>query len=273
MPKNAKVIITTNKEMNDSVLRDRNIKLITIEPFDQEEAKEFIEKSIKKETGTQPNNLQILYDLIFKYFKTEIRPYILSKLMTIINLEINVSTFIEKFNNQMVDDLLKEDKLFELLKGFDESTLNLLYYCSYMSSDLIPAIIFQDILKIDKEEVILAAKILRKNSLICNAQKNRIKGIRINRFIQEEIKRLLERRNDSTFIIKLIKQAANIFALEARDNLNKLEKKENFLNFINITENINLSMIKDELITWEEYLCIYSLSTMELEMSLDFYKF
>ncbi len=121
MPINAKCLITTNKEIN--MLTNKS-SMIEIEPFDKDEAKEFIRKSIGE--NIEENEIELLFGLISEYFKTELRPYVLNKLITIIKLEIeniffSFETFLKKCKNnrnEMINDLIKEDKLFELLNDY-----------------------------------------------------------------------------------------------------------------------------------------------------------
>jgi hypothetical protein len=88
MPKNAKVLITTNKQINwENTGFNDKLHVITIEPFDNKETKEFITNSIGQ--NINQNEIETLNDLIFEYFKTGVRPYVLNKLIGIINLEID----------------------------------------------------------------------------------------------------------------------------------------------------------------------------------------
>ncbi len=243
MPNNAKVLITTNKEIdlikNNSGFDDK-IHLITIDPFDQEEAKDFIKNSISKKV--EQNDLDDFCGLIFEQFKTELRPYILTKFIIIIELEIDekfgsFDSFIEQYKNnknKMIDDLMKEDKLFELLERCDENILNILYYSSYMDSDFIPINIFTQILKL---ETFSAVKTLKSKLLIRTEHKK--KGIKIHRSFQEEIKKYLERRQNDQYINNLTETLTNILTLmDTREKLvnNKIGTLDHYHNFKKIME-------------------------------------
>jgi tetratricopeptide (TPR) repeat protein len=258
MPGNAKVLITTNKEIElikNKVGFNDKIHLITIDPFDQEETKELIGKSIGQ--NIEQNELETLIGLIFEYFKTELRPYILNKLIIIIKLEIDdifgsFGNFIEQYKNnknQMIDDLMKEDNLFELLKRYDENILNILYYSSYMDPDFIPINIFTDILKLENKSISLAVKKLRSKLLISIEEKDKIKGIKIHRSFQEEIKKYLERKKKDKFIINLSdKLEYTLTLMDTREKLvkNNIGRLDHYQNYKKIIENIYNEFKNDE---------------------------
>jgi tetratricopeptide (TPR) repeat protein len=284
MPTNAKVLVTTNKEIdllkNDSGFKDR-LHLITIDPFDQEETREFIRNSIGE--NIEMHEIQILCDLIFDYFKKELRPYILTKLVGIIKLVIedifgSFGLFLEQYNNnrnEMIDDLMKEDKLFELLQQYHENVLNILYYSSYMDPDFIPGNMFTEILKLESKVISTGVTELKSKLLISQEQKEKIKGIKIHRSFQEEIKMYLDRKQLNQYKNLLRENMENtLFKFNTRDKLKEKNISSNYhyYNFKKVVENI-LESAKNE----EKSLILFLLANCnqnyeEFEVALENYK-
>ena len=156
------------------------------------------------------------------------RPYILTKLVGIIKLVIedifgSFGLFLEQYNNnrnEMIDDLMKEDKLFELLQQYHENVLNILYYSSYMDPDFIPGNMFTEILKLESKVISTGVTELKSKLLISQEQKEKIKGIKIHRSFQEEIKMYLDRKQLNQYKNLLRENMENtLFKFNTRDKL------------------------------------------------------
>lgn len=229
MPSNAKILITTNKNLD---IIDRSI-LIDLKPFSKDESETFIKESLKKKFNNE--DIKCITDLVFEHFKSiEIRPYSLNKFINAIKVETelkSLSDFIKIYENkkdEIVNDILNGDRLFKTLNEIDK---DILCFLSFMDPDFIPLEMLKEITQKD-EEIEKITKKLVSYSFVNIRYNNGIIGLNIHRNFQIEIR---ENTSVKETIINKLKDYLNS---ELSLHNSKIFSQNKFQNYKMIIENI-----------------------------------
>lgn len=203
LPSNVLILITTRDSMlfNDIGERNDQIDHLIVEPFDENECKDFIRKNL----GNRLKNDQDLSRLVelIEYERKKIRPYLLNNIIAFIKLKIGLTRdlgeFLARAHNDTRNSMFNDDKLLNEIIITNRNAWTILIYSSYLDPDFISIEIFTQLLNIDEEQVDDSIQFLTRLSLVKLEEledDNRQLTFRMHRTLQEEIHQYLQATNE-----------------------------------------------------------------------------
>jgi len=232
IPNNAKILITTNKDLKLDEIADKSV-VINLRSFNKKEIENFIKLHLKELNN---NDLEKIYDLVFEYLKgEEIRPYLLNKFISLFKFK----PFNQFKNKEEIIQIITKrdfiDVLSEIIKEKDKIILDVLYHISFMHHNFIPFKMIKNVNKVDEETL----QKLASNTFINIEFIEMEIGLKINRIFQNEIKENLKKKKNLKEKQKVIKNLEtyikSVFELESKVSL---LKKKDFKNIQIIKDNI-----------------------------------
>jgi tetratricopeptide (TPR) repeat protein len=234
MPNNVKILLTTKiKQENLESLRER-IHTIEIESYKLDESKKFT-KSILRINDEETEKI---FKLLSNHESKLLKPISLNKIVAKIKNEkdkLFISITIEELIENILSELVKDDIIFKLFKDDEEEFI--LYCLSILDPDFIPVNIFVNVFDLKYNVIERVVKKLDYNLLTSIQEKKSMKGLKIHRTTQEEIRDYLKDKNKYMNVIK-----KKLISRIVREDLSKDElfKIEHYYNFESILKKLNL---------------------------------
>ena len=195
LPQNVKLILTSrqkglNKSFNE----------LTLTPFSEEQALSYVKKVLNITTQQAELLINTVSTLPFRLNKAtayllENRLIDVSEYVALYrNLEANNKASNNSNNSAIIDVSPEIEIIFGRLIDREKGSVNalhLLQYCAYLNPDFVPLEIFEDMYdKIQLQHIIKSLEALSLAEYTVNQNKD--KGLRLHRFIQDEIKKYAE---------------------------------------------------------------------------------
>lgn len=199
---------------------------ICLEPFEENESIEFIMKHPKIKDLKIKNKAEAreLVNLLDLPQDLKIRPFVLNKLITYINLKKKpfqlVNGLLENLKQtpkNLKQDIL-DDTIFKMLTEKKPDAWHILKLSSFMISDFIPVEMYSNFLGLDLVELEKEFKSLQELSLMHQNERNEKVCLQIHKTIQIEVQKYLQSENKLNEVIQ-------IFLDKLVDELLVLEKQ------------------------------------------------
>jgi tetratricopeptide (TPR) repeat protein len=276
MPNNAKVLITTNNDLNISEIA-KPTATIYLKPFNKREIESFIKTNL---TQLDDNVIKYIFDLVLNSNSTkfnkneEIRPYSLNKFVSLFNLLHFSSNAQNKNSKESIiskesiyyfynEYIINKSDILDALSKKENYTLEILFYLSFMHFNFIPVEMIKQIANVDKETL----EKLTSTSFISIEYIDLQIGLKVNRILKNEIKETFKR--NQSLKDKIIENLEDY--LKSIFNKKIILKNMDFPNVKKIINNLNEYLGKESnenvLINFSNY-CF---EIKQYDLALEFY--